>query len=105
MLTEEVLPTRGNISISGHSLQSDMDLVRRNTGYCPQFGGLPLSLTARETLSFYARLRNIPEAHVAAAVETALSRLSLSGHADLPCGLLSGEYLLSCSGYFCVELT
>lgn len=56
--------------------------VRQRIGYCPQFDALLDHMTGRETLVMYARLRGIPERHVAACVENALRGLLLEPHAD-----------------------
>ncbi len=42
-----------------------MEKVHQLMGYCPQFDAISDLLTGREHLEFYARLRGVPEAHVA----------------------------------------
>ena len=41
------------------SILSDINDARRQLGYCPQFDALDGLLTAREMLSYYARLRGV----------------------------------------------
>lgn len=56
--------------------------VRQRIGYCPQFDALLDHMTGRETLVMYARLRGIPERHIAACVENTLRGLLLEPHAN-----------------------
>lgn len=48
--------------------------VRKRIGYCPQYDALPEFLTGREVLVLYARIRGVPESHIA-AICTALAKL------------------------------
>ena len=41
------------------SILSDINNARKQLGYCPQFDAFDGLLTAREMLSYYARLRGI----------------------------------------------
>lgn len=68
--------------------------VRQRIGYCPQFDALLDHMTGRETLVMYARLRGIPERHVAACVENVLRGLLLEPHADK----LVRTYRCGCAG-------
>lgn len=47
------------------SVLTEMEKVHQLMGYCPQFDAISDLLTGREHLEFYARLRGVPEAHVA----------------------------------------
>lgn len=56
--------------------------VRSQIGYCPQFDALLNHMTGRETLVLYARIRGVPERHIATCVEQILDDLLMHTHAD-----------------------
>lgn len=56
--------------------------VRSQIGYCPQFDALLNHMTGRETLVLYARIRGVPERHIATCVEQILDDLLMHAHAD-----------------------
>ncbi|XP_055991191.1 phospholipid-transporting ATPase ABCA3 [Sorex fumeus] len=82
MLTGEETITSGDALVGGYSVCSDIGKVRQRIGYCPQFDALLDHMTGRETLVMYARLRGLPERHIAACVEHTLRALLLEPHAD-----------------------
>ena len=53
--------TAGEATVNGYSILSELDSVRQNLGYCPQFDALDPLLTGREHLRLYARLRGLDE--------------------------------------------
>ncbi|XP_016402931.1 ATP-binding cassette sub-family A member 7-like, partial [Sinocyclocheilus rhinocerous] len=65
MLTGDTCITYGEAFLSNHSVLTEMEKVHQLMGYCPQFDAISDLLTGREHLEFYARLRGVPEAHVA----------------------------------------
>ncbi|GAB1604923.1 ATP-binding cassette sub-family A member 2-like, partial [Argonauta hians] len=90
MLTGDIPPTNGDASLHRFSILKDMNKVRQNIGYCPQFDSLYDELTAREHLQFYARLRGIPPKDEAAVVTAALKKLALTELADKASSTYSG---------------
>ncbi|XP_060082289.1 phospholipid-transporting ATPase ABCA1-like [Ylistrum balloti] len=82
MLTGDVSVTEGNAFVNGKSILTDMVSVHRSIGYCPQFDAFDNLLTGREILSFYARLRGVPERDIKEVAEWAVRRLNLSQYAD-----------------------
>lgn len=64
MLTGEISMTDGNAYVNNFSVIKQLDRVRQNIGYCPQFDALDTLLTAREHLFFYGRLRAIKEKNI-----------------------------------------
>ena len=60
--------------------------VQQQIGYCPQFDALLEYLTARELLTYYARLRGLPEKTVKGVVEAEIKHLDLVQYADRQCG-------------------
>jgi Cu-processing system permease protein len=76
----------GSISVDGLEPLQDGCAVRAAVGYMPQSGGLHVDLTVRETMAFYARLRQAP-------IERGLRLLheaALAEHLDARVGDLSG---------------
>ncbi|CAF1162270.1 unnamed protein product [Adineta steineri] len=90
MLTGEISMTDGNAYINNYSVIKQLDKVRENIGYCPQFDALDSLLTAREHLYFYARLRGIKEKNISFIADCLLKRLGLTLWADRPVKHYSG---------------
>merc|ERR1719446_54668 len=59
-------------------------------GYCPQVDPLLELMTARETLTMFAQLKNLPAREIAAIVDDLLQRVTLTPYADRVCGSYSG---------------
>lgn len=53
-LTNDTVPTSGDISIAGFDVQKDFTEARKLIGYCPQYDALFSMLTVEEHLWFYA---------------------------------------------------
>lgn len=64
--------------------------MRRLVGYCPQFDALFDSLTVREHLELYGRLKGIPPSALQAEVRRAIDELSLGDFVNKLAGTLSG---------------
>ncbi|XP_055968962.1 phospholipid-transporting ATPase ABCA7 [Sorex fumeus] len=90
MVTGDMLPSRGEAVLAGHSVAKDPTAAHLHMGYCPQFDAIFPQLTAREHLQLFARLRGIPEAQVAQTASRGLVRLGLQQYADRPAGTYSG---------------
>ncbi len=58
--------------------------------YCPQYDGLIGQMTGYELLTMFARLRGVPESHVAGTVQEMVELMDLTQHASRPCGSYSG---------------
>ncbi|KAI2659243.1 Phospholipid-transporting ATPase ABCA1 [Labeo rohita] len=87
MLTGDTRITYGEAFLSNHSVLTEMEKVHQLMGYCPQFDAISDLLTGREHLEFYARLRGVPEAHVA---KWGVQKLGLSQYAEREAGGYSG---------------
>ena len=70
--------TAGNAYVNNSSVIKQLDQVRQNIGYCPQFDALDGLLTAREHLYFYGRLCGIREKNLAFVNISFLINYSLS---------------------------
>ncbi|CAF0829869.1 unnamed protein product [Rotaria sordida] len=90
MLTGEISMTDGNAYVNNYSVIKQLDDVRQNIGYCPQFDALDLLLTAREHLYFYARLCGIKQKNIPFIADCLLKRLGLTLWADRPVKQYSG---------------
>ncbi len=90
ILTGDELPSAGSAHLLGMDIIQNAQKVRKSLGYCPQFDALHESLTARETLEFYGRLRGIPEARLPAMVNYLIDCLTLTQYKDRVAGKYSG---------------
>jgi ABC-type multidrug transport system ATPase subunit len=92
MLTGDAKPTRGQAYLNNLNMFEHPEEVRALTGYCPQFDALHSLLTAQETLTFYARLRGVPEKNIPEMIQRMSERLTLTQDNQhlRPCGTYSG---------------
>ena len=91
MLAGLMRPTSGEIEIDGVSGADPMTLKRR-AGFLTANTGLYARLTPRETLSYFARLRDVPEEQLEAHVNDLIALLNLGAFADRRCeGMSTGE--------------
>ncbi|VYS59673.1 unnamed protein product [Arabidopsis thaliana] len=92
MMTGLVKPTSGAAFVQGLDICKDMDRVYTSMGVCPQHDLLWETLTGREHLLFYGRLKNLKGADLNQAVEESLRSVNLfhGGVADKPAGKYSG---------------
>ena len=92
ILTGFLTPSSGSAIIQGHDIRSDMEDIYGIMGVCPQDNLLWPRLTAREHLSFYARLKNLSGAALNSAVEAGLRAVNLwnGGVADKEVRTFSG---------------
>ncbi|OVA13317.1 ABC transporter-like [Macleaya cordata] len=85
-------PTSGTAFIQGLDIHTDMDRIYSSMGVCPQHDLLWESLTGREHLLFYGRLKNLKGASLTQAVEESLKSVNLfhGGVGDKQAGKYSG---------------
>jgi ATP-binding cassette subfamily A (ABC1) protein 3 len=57
MLSGDEIPTKGTAYLNGLDIMTQQQEVRRIMGYCPQFDALVETLTAREHLTLFARIK------------------------------------------------
>ena len=77
MLTTELVPSGGDANINGVSLVESQIEIRKDIGYCPQFDGLNATLTAKEHIEYYAKLRGISSDEIPIVVDWVLSEMNL----------------------------
>ncbi len=91
MLTGDTRVTSGEACINSQSVSSGGGGgAKSSVGYCPQVDALMPTLTGRQHLTFYCRLRGLPSSKIVKVVEWALVKLGLSEYADKPAGVYSG---------------
>jgi len=83
-------PTSGQAMVHGLSILTEMKKIFTLMGVCPQDNHLWDTLTAREHLLFYGRLKNIPTPELPAAIEKALAAVNLLLNIDQQAGTYSG---------------
>lgn len=59
MITAEENPSRGNIKILRHEIESNSSEGFQYLGYCPQFDAVWRKITVREHLETYAAIRGV----------------------------------------------
>ncbi|XP_044946540.1 ABC transporter A family member 7-like isoform X2 [Hordeum vulgare subsp. vulgare] len=70
-------PTSGTAYTHGMDIRMDMDDIYTNMGVCPQHDLLWETLTGKEHLFFYARLKNVKGAALVKAVDDSLKSVNL----------------------------
>ena len=83
-------PTRGTIGLGGVPLRVIQRYLARWVGYLPQDAGLPGAMTAREYLSWFAALYDLPREVRGQRVDALLAEVGLTGKSDEPIEALSG---------------
>jgi ABC-type multidrug transport system ATPase subunit len=74
-----VAPTAGDITVFGHSIQSDPQTIRRWVGVCKQDDYLWPNLSAKDHLDLFAGLRGVPPLDHDAMVQKWLESVDLDG--------------------------
>lgn len=92
MMIGLITPTSGNAYVQQLDIQSDMNEIYTSMGVCPQHDLLWETLTGREHLLFYGRLKNLKGASLIQAVEESLKSVNLfyGGVGDKRAGQYSG---------------
>ncbi|KAI4336022.1 hypothetical protein L6164_014600 [Bauhinia variegata] len=85
-------PTSGTAFVQGLDIRNDMDGIYTSMGVCPQHDLLWGTLTGREHLLFYGRLKNLKGSALTQAVEESLKNVNLfhGGVADKQAKKYSG---------------
>eukprot|EP01006_Ploeotia_vitrea_P052557 TRINITY_DN67703_c4_g1_i7.p1 TRINITY_DN67703_c4_g1~~TRINITY_DN67703_c4_g1_i7.p1 ORF type:complete len:613 (-),score=314.03 TRINITY_DN67703_c4_g1_i7:62-1711(-) len=90
MLTGDEVPTSGTAYMNQKNILTQMTEIRHLLGYCPQFDALLPTLTGRETLTLYSRIKGVREDKISGYVDRMINQLGLTAYADEPCGGYSG---------------
>jgi ABC-2 type transport system ATP-binding protein len=90
MLCGLLTPTRGDISVLGHSIPRDAEALRRKVGYMTQKFSLYEDLTVAENLNFMANVYTMSRAERKLHVPAAVERYELDRLLKQRAGTLSG---------------
>ena len=82
------IPTSGNISIGDYDLRREGRQAKRLISYLPQQVAFNETLTAREVLRFYCRLRRLPDQRIEETLNT--PTFHFNGSSDKAVGKFSG---------------
>ncbi|KAF3779791.1 ABC transporter A family member 7 [Nymphaea thermarum] len=77
MMIGLISPTAGTAYIQGFDIRKDMDKIYTSMGVCPQHNLIWETLTGREHLLFYGRLKNLKGSALSQAVEESLKSVNL----------------------------
>ncbi len=92
MLTGNISPSSGEITINGVDLLNDPQAAKRFIGYLPEQPPVYRDMTASEFLNYCASLHDIPRANIKAAIDNALDRCGLTDVNKKLIGNLSKGY-------------
>ena len=92
MLAGFITPTAGDALIFGNSVCDQPLAVKRRIGYLPEGAPLYDDMTPLQFLRFIARIRGIPAAKEAAAIDSVVSTLGLANVLHQPIETLSKGY-------------
>ena len=90
ILTGDIFPTSGDVSIKGFKMPSQVLEIRKYIGYCPQFDTILDRLTPQEHLSLYCNLRGIRKEFHEKIISDLLMKLNLKNYQNIEAGQLSG---------------
>ncbi|XP_040071704.2 ATP-binding cassette sub-family A member 17-like [Ixodes scapularis] len=90
MLAALIPASRGEAYMRRCILSWEARKWQSKVGYCPQYGGLLETLTAREYLRLFASLRGVSTHKIDQLVESIFNLMGLDGIADNRCGTYSG---------------
>ncbi|XP_006659380.2 ABC transporter A family member 7-like [Oryza brachyantha] len=77
MMIGLIPPTSGTAFVHGMDINTDMDNIYTNMGVCPQHDLLWETLTGKEHLLFYGRLKNLKGTELEKAVDDSLNSVNL----------------------------
>jgi ABC-type multidrug transport system ATPase subunit len=83
-------PSSGNVYVGKHSVLTEMDIIRKSLGLCPQFDILWPTMTVRDHLTFYAKIKGVPKHEIRTCVEGMAQEVGLSEKLNCPSCELSG---------------
>jgi len=90
LITHDILPTRGEIFVDGLELEHNFPKIRRMFGYGPQYESTYMSMTVRENLEYYAKIKGIPENLREKMIVKLINEMDLIKYEHVQVGQLSG---------------
>jgi len=82
MLSTVIAPTSGYAAILGHDVVKNSEKARMNLGFYSASTALYPRLTARETITFFARINQYPPRLVSGRVDAIMDRFGIAKFAD-----------------------
>jgi ABC-type multidrug transport system ATPase subunit len=93
MVVGEVQPTAGSVSLFGYSTRTHLRTATRYLGYCPQFDALVETLTVRDHITLFTKVKGISsELGLMGYVEAWIRIMEFGRYADMPANTLSGGW-------------
>ncbi|MFH0980664.1 MAG: ABC transporter ATP-binding protein [Planctomycetota bacterium] len=89
LLSGLMAPTAGRATVAGHDVAQEADAVKRSIGFLTANTGLYHRLSARELLTYFAKLHGIQGGLAADRAAHLIDWLDMGSFADLRCGALS----------------
>ena len=89
-LSNEILPTSGNIFIDNKNINKDFDNIRSLIGYCPQFDAIFDFLTVYENLEFYGIIKGAKKEKLKEIINALIEEMNLLVFKNKIAGTLSG---------------
>ncbi|XP_055881820.1 phospholipid-transporting ATPase ABCA3-like [Biomphalaria glabrata] len=90
MLTGFIPPTSGTAIVNGHDIRTDIVGVRNSLGMCPQHNILFDTMTVREHLKFFAKLKGYTSSNIDEEVINMAEEVGLATKIDTASANLSG---------------
>ena len=90
MLSGEIQPSFGTLTINEMSVATDMKKIRHLIGYCPQFDALMGLMTTRQHLELYAAIKGIPKKLRPKLIKDKIEQLNLTNFEHVDAGTYSG---------------
>ena len=90
MLCGLLTPTAGDVTVLGHSMPREAEVVRQRIGYMTQKFSLYEDLSVAENLDFVARIQGLDRRHAKQRIEALAERYSLGELLKQRAGTLSG---------------
>ena len=90
MLSGMLTPTKGEVYLYGRKLSTDLALIRKSLGFCPQHDVLYPELTVRQHLRFYGKLKGLQGEELESAVIAGIENVGLTEKKDVKSRALSG---------------
>jgi ABC-2 type transport system ATP-binding protein len=90
MLCGLLVPTRGTVTVLGHAVPRDAEIVRRKLGYMTQRFSLWEDLTVGENLEFMGRVYGLERALRRERIRDRVANYNLAGFVGQRAGTLSG---------------
>ena len=90
MLSGMLTPTHGEVYLYGHKLSTDLAIIRKSLGFCPQHDVLYPELTVKQHLRFYGKLKGLRGEELEAAVIAGIESVGLTEKKNVKSRALSG---------------